>query len=1061
MAEPARKLDFNGDEKQAEAKPDLRVLNGGGESNSAQQRRLKGLGNRRQRPSKFSAAKSSPRRSASSYDKSNPNNLRALPSNNMKEPGGSSSKNSNYDYKSKPFSPEQINAAETSPGQSTGSYDKSNPNNLRPLPSNNMKESGSSGGKDSSYGNLNKSLSPDEVNAAESSPGRSAGSYDKSNPNGLHLVPGDKTEESKAGNPIQVGGGKAQTENDAESLGLDQVGKGFTGAAAAGGPEATMVKKAAKIVLNNANKHKKGLAIGGVVGGSFILIITAGIAFIVSHEILTIEADVVRVFTEIEHDFENKVDNDMLRHALCQEALGCNGGQADEPIPPGDGEPLAGEMKDFNFDDPAIKSSLANQDISVAKDATTGKVTLTDDRTGQPITADDLTNDADLAERVQTAVPGWDADQMTGFISTEADNAAATFSGLKNTEDEKTADQEIEDDVTEGDTQVDAVDTSTTESANPNTELTTNDGTLGAAINAEDTALASGENAAQATQAGLNVLESGETVDVAEGSFDIAGPATAACVVEKTVNTADIARIPTIVSLLIRHASTFLSIADQLKTGHITGSAINSTMQLLNGNPDATVSPQDKGTAYDATLPFAATSTWATAIGKPVTSGTPGMLASALPTANSAQLILNEIDGVLTTTGLNGLCGALTSTFGIVIQLGIGLGELATNLGDFGGTEAAQVGISLAAFLTLDKVVLPDVLNYFSPVGLSGAEDSAQFMNNTGGGLTLASSDFSRSLGGEPLHKSEADILSAEANQQNQIAEANLPWTQRVFSMNNPQSLVSNLALDLPLSLNQLVSKVGNYLTGLPSALMRTVSSIFSGHIAFALTQAQYPGSLYDVTAYGYTDSDLEPYDPITNENYLYSTQEVPAQWCRNVLVKKKLVRTCTAEQYSVVRIAALGNPTNDTFDVNYGNTVENSLEVYSSGSVFDPTNQAQLAGEPDTLDLLHCYIDGFVPLQENNSGVDHNCGGLGSYDADPNPNSTTLNENPYYMLPNGYTAATVYCSVPPPTPWIEVDGGIPTCATDIENQTKDDVTHFRQYLLDTNVMKSLDGLTN
>ena len=988
----------------------------------------------------------------------------------------------------------------TKTGKATGSsaqggiiYDrKANPNFLHSVPNENIKEPGKSGASDSKGSSRNNSLSPEEVNAAESSAGGSADSDKAPHRNGLRLVPNDKTEETEE---PKVAASKdqdeAKTETESKGSNADRVGKGFSVAAVAGG-EAAMAKQALKMVANLFSKHKKGVLAGGGIIGVIVAAIMLVFSFVLTHELLTIEADLLREFTKIEQYFEKEASNSIASDLACRAMPdSCPNAKntkdpADEPKSGGDTEPLGDDMNNFSFNDPTISDALGNQGITVGTDAA-GNVTLTDEATGEAITADEIANNSELADRFQTALPEWDVGQLTDFLKTAENNADATFAGAPDSDDSKTTEQVIRDDMSEGESGTDAADATVTNN-NPEGEGTVDDtGPLSKVADAAGKALSEGDTAAAATKAGVKALEPKAEEGLSE--FDIAALATVGCNLEKTVHTASVDRIPTIISLLIRHGATLLSLADQLKSGHITGSAVNTTMQMLNGNPDATVSSAQKGTANDDSLPFSASATWQEAIGNPNASASPSILASAMPTANAGQLVVNDLTTFMNDTGMSFACSALTSPFSVFIQFGVGAVELLTNLGDMGGTEVGQAALTTGLILTLQDVILPEVVQYFTPVGLSGAENSVQLMNNSGAGINLASNDYSRSLGGEPLKDSDADHIALEATQENQIAEANLPWAQRIFSPNDPNSLVSNIALDMPVSLGQLISKIGSYFTRLPSTLMRAVGSIFSGHIALALTADTNPGTLYSVTQYGFTDSELKAQqDPIANEEYLYNNVAVPAQLCGPVttttttivkgVVKKKTVTTtvCVPTTYSVQRIAALGNPKNATIQPDAPNgsgspVIGNSIEVNTTEPQWVNSN-----GGGTNADLLHCYDDGFTTLQENlDGGADTNCGGLGSYD-DTNTNASTNGANdPYSNLPSDNivtpegdvsTAGEIYCNVQPPPPppnktWLLYSDQACANMMFTDGQTTNNVNDFRQYLLDLNIMTNYDGLTN
>jgi hypothetical protein len=845
-------------------------------------------------------------------------------------------------------------------------------------------------------------LSPEEVKAGETSPNTPTDSNGTPSHNGLQLIKGGKGD--GAGSP-ETSTPKASESTESESL--SKVGMGFAKAAATGGVEG-VARQALGTIAGMIGNHKRGFAIGGGISGAIISLVVVGFGFIATHALLTFEADLVKFATSEEQHFVKKADQSLMKHLACR-VMPSTCKNANDPADPADEkdsgnpndiaeqDPLAQEMDTFSFDSPTVSSALANQGIEV-KTNPDGSITMTDTTTNTPVTADDIANNSGaIADRLQTALPEWDVDQMN-FVDLMESHAGADFGGVPVT-DESNTPKAIEDDITEGNTGTNAIDTSVEPNGNnksvPTPDETSQAGQLGNAIDITDRALAAGEGASQATQAGVDALTGASE---AAHAISITGALTIACTLKNELVTAAKDRIPQIISLLIRHGAVLLSLADQLKSGHITAKIVNSAMQMLDGNPNAKPTKAQKGTANDDTLPATASSTWQAAIENPKASLSPGMLASALPTANAGTRIVMDLNNIF---GVNIACKALTSPFGILIQGAIGIGQIAMDIGSLGAAQVAIITANLAAIGTLQYVVMPQALQYFSLAGLSGAENSVQFMNNSGAGLTLGSIDQSRSLGGMPLSPAQAATIAGEATQEERVAEANLPWTQRVLSINNPDSLVSNIALDMPISLSQMTSKVGSYFMQLPGDLMHTIGSIFSGRFVFALTTNQDPGSFYSATEYGFTDGQVDQYDPVANEQYLYT--DIPGS------------------NPAVTRIAALGNPSNDTYSSSAGEEVDSS-------------------GSPVTNDLLHCFIDGYTQLQEGSTpNIDNNCGDMGNYDATTPPAS----------LPNNQTVIQIY-------------GQYSSDNSDITQTVNknDDFNRFRQYILDTDIMNNYMELT-
>ena len=185
---------------------------------------------------------------------------------------------------------------------------------------------------------------------------------------------------------------------------------------------------------------------------------------------------------------------------------------------------------------------------------------------------------------------------------------------------------------------------------------------------------------------------------------------------------------------------------------------------------------------------------------------------------------------------------------------------------------------------------------------------------------------------------------------------------------------------------------------------------------------------VYGVTQYAFTDGEVDKYDPIQNEQYLFT----------NV----------SFNNISVQRIAALGNPNTDI--------------VNTSGDEIDGSNLI-------ANDLLHCYLDNYADLQENtlsgNGGViDSNCGSIGDYDYTANQPADLADE----ASALDSTILDIYCTAmnaPPGSKyyngWTDSSGIYHSgCNAVVTPQISDDIGHFRQYILDVHVMKDYMSLT-
>ncbi len=831
----------------------------------------------------------------------------------------------------------------------------------------------------------------------------------------------DSARSSKSPNGLAVaeegisGSGKSGAEIKNSS---DQVGKGFSGATATS--SGAMSAGTRKVVVKALNKHKKGALIGGGVGGGLIIVAVLAFGGLVSYEIVHIEENLLGYETKIETRIEKKAANDLLQRMICwQLKAGCKSGpntednnkptNQEEATAQQDGEVLTEEMDKFDLTNPKIKADLASQGIKEEIDPTTGQLTGLEDAQGNQI-AEDISNNPVAASELEAALP----EQAVGITEVYrpmlVDQAGVSFSGLPDNADtnvEKTVETEVDvgagpEDFANASGEVTAQNEQPPPKTNPAdlpeyTQASEATGKLGDAINAVDKAEQSGASGTAATEAGVKAF----------GGFSdplfLSSIATTACTLKHSVVSAAIARVPTIITLLMRHGNVLLSIADQIKTGHITSKEVGSFMSLLNGNPSAPPGPN--GQPSQASLPFSSSATWQEATGGKVTSANPGMSPAALPTANSGTTIVNEINGVMSKLGLNLGCNILTSWFGTLVQVGMGIGQVVTDIGSFGTTQVAITAAVLGFQSTLQDVVLPHVLQYFTPVGINGGENSVQWLNNAGAGINLSSADYARRMGGVPLTTNQAGAIAKKATQAVQVAQAAKPWVERTFALSDPYSLASRLALDMPIGLNQTVASIENVMINLPSEIMHNLAVIFNSGRAFAAatsTASYDPGYTNGITQYGFTSGTINQYNPITNEQYLFS----------NITYNGKSVR----------RIDALGNP----------NTYVDSP-----------------SGDPNNNDLLHCFVDSFYTIEiaaqkTPNQGADQYCHSMGSFDYNGTNNPTSQ--------PTNADVIKIYCNAL----------GNPTgCASGIAPQINNDVGRYRQYLLDTHVMADYTSMIN
>lgn len=797
------------------------------------------------------------------------------------------------------------------------------------------------------------------------------------------------------------------------------------------GGEATGAKVLTKTVTGFFVNHKKGTAVGGGVIGFFIFLIVFSAGFLISHELVTIAETLFKYAFVIEEHFEKKADSTLMQKMVCMRTKNCKSGtDPDNPTDDENSSPSAaqeaeavssGEELTVDMDTFPITSLTVIDDLAeagITETSSKGALTGLENSSGDDITQDIASNTDGAADAVELGLPAWNVGQEESFIPLMAEHAGATFDPIT-PENEDNPDKAIEDDVLDGATQSQiAADASVEDNqAQPSKNDTTqtdlfNDGqqdtgVLSNEINATNQAIDSGKSSTVAIADGEAAASNlGPTLLASTAASDL-------CSIKAVVGIAALERVPKILTLLIRHGSLLISLADELKSGDLSSGVVSSVMQLYNGDPTAAPTTASNGTTTpaEASLPFSSSSAWQSASGG---SGGVAIDASALPTANAGTAVFNNINHYIKLSVVGPLvCAVENSPFGFIANGIAGGVQLFTS--EFGSTVIAAAGV-LAVQQTIQHVLIPEILKYFTPVGLDGLEDSVQETNNDSAGLSAASSDYSRSLGANPVTNTTATQISSEATAQQDVAESRLPLVDRTLALSNPDSLASHILDNMPVGIAATINGAISYLISIPATIFHNLSTVFSSRVS-ALTQVTPAAQAAGITQYAFTDSALDKYDPIANEQYLFTNVSYGGN--------------------SVQRIAALGNPNTATLNLS-GDEVDSS-------------------GNSVTNDLLHCYLDSYADLQEVTTlgtGIDTNCYvagvyDLGDYDYETNtPVSATEQDA---ALDN--TIVGIYCNA------LNAAGN-PKCLTKVAPQVNDDIGHFRQYILDVHVMKDYMSLT-
>jgi hypothetical protein len=834
----------------------------------------------------------------------------------------------------------------------------------------------------------------------------------------------------------------------------DLGGKVASKAAAAAGPEMAVAQRTIQRIIGTFSRHKGGAAAGGGAILVSVLVVILGAGFVVSHEIITLEKTFIKYEMKIEQHFEKKASNKLLQKMICLQAQTCkkgtdDGADEDPAAENGDANPnptsneaLANEMKDIDLTSKPVAAALDAQGIEEVKGPSGNLEELKDTSTGADVTDDVATDTNGVADSIASALPAEEYGQETSFRADVVEHAGVNEDPSPAADPDDT-DKAIEDNVLKGATEEEIAgeaaitdsNKGTNESAANYSEGVAEGGALGQELSAADKGIDNAEPEPA-------VEEGVEDINVGDPVF-LSSTASTLCSIDNLVTKSSDSRVPKIDTLLIRHGMLLVSLADELKVGDLSGGALNKVMSIFNGNSSAkpTIDPTTGKSVPDpSSYPLSDSEAYQSASGN---SGGIAMDDSSLPTENDGSKILGTVNGLLDKTVVGPMiCKAEGTIFGTVLNAFGNTAQIFETIASGGLSEVATIAANLALFAEIQHTVIPEILKYFTVVGLDGLENAAQWGNNAGAGLNLASNDYARSIGANPVTTPVASQIASEATQEQNIAQSRLSWVDRTVALSNPDSLASHLLMDMPVGLAATINGAINSLVKLPATLIHTLSSIFSTRAQAAAVPAD-PGEAAGVTQYAFTDSELGQYDPISNEAYLFT----PVTF----VDKLDNINAMVAH-----RIDALGNPNTDLLNGS-GN------EVDSSGNLI-------------TDDLLHCYVDNYVDLQENtltgaggtpSSGISiaQDCMipgsngnySLGDYDyttntpADASTIDSTLDT----------TIASIYCYhlLYPNNLTVTI---LPKCMQQIVSQVKDDIGHFRQYILDVHVMKDYEGvLTN
>ncbi len=759
-------------------------------------------------------------------------------------------------------------------------------------------------------------------------------------------------------------------------------------------------------------KHKGSSALSAISIGSIAFLLLSG-GFLGLVELQNLEKLLIGETQKIERHMEKTAAQKIFKLIACKNfggrsfasTFGCKGAEenttdsqtaAEEQAATAEGEKLTSEVDQVKLNDPAVDHNLRANGIDVQA-ASNGDVVALKDANGASITDSELNSDVGLSEDLNNAMPEQSVTLINDAEPVLAEDGV-DFNGISATptESEAEIDKTIEADVQSGVIDEGLTPASTSSEKNPTATDQASVDTQNAVENsvkaAQDT-LNSGGSDATALAAGESAFN-----NLGKGLFGGA-IATAVCSVYKAAENGATKRVVTITQLLMRHSGLLFSLADQGKVGNPSSKTVDSFMKIIH-------SKNSKGQSYEQSVGYAKSA------GLSLSSKNTDVQISSLPVANSGTKLVNEASSIVNSFGGGAACNVLTSSWGGLIQGALGVFQMIGDIGSLGTLQIAISGVGAGVLYEIQHTLVPDIVKYFTVVGISGIENGVSWINNAFLGSFISSDRIAQSLGGLPMVNSAANSVAAIASAEQAKQAASQPLATRLFAFSNPNSLISKLLFYIPTSSTNLFGSLTNYLTGFSSNLFGNLASVFMPTKIYAATNTQSPGAPYGITTYGLTDAQVTKYEPIQNEQFLYQQDHITLHDINHTTLYLK-------------RITLTGNP----YDFPNGQIDSSSIDIY------------------------HCFSQDFsqtsssasvIPLNFTSANNDPICGSEGSLDYQNDP-PAPINEN--NML---YAYCQTFKKTYPNDNLSDSD-----CESQLSSQYSDDIGHFTEYILDSVVTGS------
>lgn len=306
-------------------------------------------------------------------------------------------------------------------------------------------------------------------------------------------------------------------------------------------------------------------------------------------------------------------------------------------------------------------------------------------------------------------------------------------------------------------------------------------------------------------------------------SLNIAGAEQSACSIQRKLTFIQYMKNLALVTALAKFSYDFLTVADGQKAGVVSSDGIKLMAVYLNTvNPDTGRSALNSGGVLGGIMgqsgqhPSAAD---LAAYGRGHTNT--GTLAKV-------KSIVDKVPGV-NSTGTSTSCKIVGNGF---VQLGgvaVGIAATIFSGGTVGGADIAQnLALGVAAGVA-GQYATNLLLKSATGMVITGYENGEQAGDALASGWGAARAMDNNANGLRPVAKSAVPKLTAMANEDRQMANADESVFDRYFSASNADSLLSRVAFMLPAKLS-----FSNALTSIPNLfedLFHSLGSIFAPHI--------------------------------------------------------------------------------------------------------------------------------------------------------------------------------------------------------------------------------------